>query len=61
MIKAIIFDFAGVIATDTYWIWLRKIEDFLDIRLREKIEGTILRQRVKKKLDLTLGDVVEVS
>ncbi len=40
---------------------VRKIEDFLDIRLREKIEGTILRQRVKKKLDLPLGDVVEVS
>lgn len=25
MIKAVIFDFAGVIGTDGYWIWLRKV------------------------------------
>ena len=33
MIKAIIFDFAGVIATDTYWIWLRKKVPDLDKEL----------------------------
>ena len=40
---------------------IKKIEDFLDIRLRERYEETILRQRGKKRIDLTLGDVVEVS
>ena len=40
---------------------VRKIEDFLDIRLREKIKGTIFHRREKKRPDLTVGDVVEVS
>ncbi len=40
---------------------IKKIEDFLDIRLRERYETTILRQREKKRLDLTVGDVVDVS
>lgn len=40
---------------------IKKIEDFLDIRLKEKYEETVLRQRDKKKIDLTLGDVVEVG
>lgn len=33
MIKAVIFDFAGVIAADTYWIWLRKNVPDLDKKL----------------------------
>ena len=40
---------------------IKKIEDFLDIRLQEKYEGVVLRQREKKRPDLTVGDVVEVS
>jgi len=40
---------------------LKKIEDFLDIRLRERYEGVVLHRREKKRIDLTLGDVVEVS
>lgn len=40
---------------------LKKIEDFLDIRLRERYEAIILRQREKKRLDLTVGDIIEVS
>lgn len=38
----------------------KKIEDFLDIRLRDKYEGVVLRQREKKIVDLTVSDV-EVS
>ncbi|MEM5797155.1 MAG: multiprotein bridging factor aMBF1 [Candidatus Aenigmatarchaeota archaeon] len=40
---------------------IRKIEDFLDIRLREKNETVVLQRREKKKLPLTVGDVVEIS
>ena len=40
---------------------IKKIEDFLDIRLRERYEITLVRQRGKKRPDLTVGDVVEVS
>lgn len=40
---------------------IKRIEDFLDIRLRERYEGVVLRQREKKRIDLTVGDVVEVS
>lgn len=40
---------------------VRKIEDFLDIRLREKYDGVVLHRREKKRIDLTVGDVVEVS
>ncbi len=35
VIKAIIFDFAGVIATEAYWIWLRKTVGDLDSKKRE--------------------------
>ena len=40
---------------------VRKIEDFLDIRLREKYDGVVLHRRERKKVDLTVGDVVEVN
>lgn len=40
---------------------IKKIEDFLDIRLRERYEGVVLHRREKKRIDLTVGDVVEVS
>ncbi len=40
---------------------IKKIENFLDIRLRERYEGVVLQRREKKRIDLTVGDVVEVS
>ncbi len=40
---------------------VRKIENFLDIRLREKYEDVLISQKSKKQIDLTVGDVVEVS
>ncbi len=40
---------------------VKRIENFLDIRLREKVDGTLLRRDEKKKIDLTVGDIVEVS
>jgi len=40
---------------------VKKIESFLDIRLRETYEGVVLHRREKKRIDLTVGDVVEVS
>lgn len=40
---------------------VEKIEDFLDIRLREKYEGILLQRRERKRIDLTVGDVVEVQ
>lgn len=30
VVRAIIFDFAGVIASDAYWIWLIKTVDGID-------------------------------
>lgn len=38
-----------------------KIEDFLDIRLRGRYEGALLRHREKKRIDLTVGDIAEVQ
>jgi len=40
---------------------VKKIEDFLDIRLRGTYEGVVLHRREKKRIDLTVGDVAEVS
>lgn len=40
---------------------VKKIETFLDIRLKEKVDGTFLRRDEKKKIDLTVGDIVEVN
>jgi len=40
---------------------LKKIEDFLDIRLRERYEGVVLHRREKKRPALTVGDIIEVS
>ena len=39
----------------------KKIEDFLDIRLSERYEGVVIHRTQKKRPDLTVGDVVEVS
>ncbi|MBI1978804.1 MAG: TIGR00270 family protein [Candidatus Aenigmarchaeota archaeon] len=40
---------------------VKRIEDSLDIRLRERYEGVVLRQSEKKRVDLTAGDIVEAS
>ena len=40
---------------------ISKIEDFLDIRLKERYEGILLRQREKRRPPLTVRDVIEVS
>ncbi len=40
---------------------IKKIENFLDIRLRERYEDVFLHRREKKRIDLTVGDVVEVT
>lgn len=39
---------------------IKKIEDFLDIRLRESYGDIVLQKRERKKIDMTVGDVVEV-
>lgn len=40
---------------------IKRIENFLDIHLRERVDGTILRQREKRRINLTVGDVIEVG
>ena len=40
---------------------ISKIEDFLDIGLKERYEGVLLRQREKRRPPLTVRDVIEVS
>ncbi len=40
---------------------VKKIEDFLDIRLRERYESVVMHRQEKKRPDLTVGDVVDVS
>ncbi|MBI2547388.1 MAG: TIGR00270 family protein [Candidatus Aenigmarchaeota archaeon] len=40
---------------------VRKIEDFLNITLKERYENPAVQQKGKKKLKLTIGDVIKVS
>lgn len=40
---------------------IKRIEGFLDITLRERYEVALVRQRMKKRPDLTVGDIVEVG
>ena len=62
MIKAIIFDFAGVIGTDGYWVWLKenvkdienKIAHFQE--LSEKVDrGTITNKEFVDSLSQKTG------
>lgn len=62
MIKAIIFDFAGVIGTDGYWVWLReKVSDiensqsyFQDL-VDEVDKGIISNQELVKTISKKVG------
>lgn len=62
MIKAIIFDFAGVIGTDGYWIWLGEIVPNLDQKkeyfsaIADKVDkGIITNSEFTKLLSMKLG------
>ncbi len=62
MIKAIIFDFAGVIGTDGYWIWLReKVSDLEKNRsyfqdLSRKVDkGIISNQEFVEAISKNIG------
>lgn len=39
----------------------RRIEDFLDIRIRERYSDIVIQKRERKKIDMTVGDIVEVK
>lgn len=40
---------------------IKKIENFLDVKLTERLDGAFVKQRQKKIPDLTVGDVIDVS
>lgn len=62
MIKAIIFDFAGVIGDDGYWVWLRKVVPDIDsqkpyfLKLSEKVDrATISNKEFLEQLSKRIG------
>lgn len=62
MIKAIIFDFAGVIGADGYWVWLRKVVPDIDsqkpyfLKLSEKVDrATISNKEFLEQLSKRIG------
>lgn len=62
MIKAIIFDFAGVIGADGYWVWLRTVVPDIDsqkpyfLKLSEKVDrATISNKGFLDQLSKRIG------
>lgn len=62
MIKAIIFDFAGVIGADGYWVWLRTVVPDIDsqkpyfLELSEEVDrGTISNREFLERLSKRIG------
>lgn len=62
MIKAIIFDFAGVIGTDGYWIWLGEVvpnleqeKEYFSTIANQVDKGTITNNEFTKLLSKKLG------
>lgn len=55
MIKAIIFDFAGMIGSDGYWVWLREVVPNIDVRkpffaeLADKVDKGLVDNTVNIK------------